>query len=303
MTYPALEYATVSYSLENTDVIVINGTGSWYESDCDPNLPSHVIDSERSWLFRRFSEFIPFSRGLLNVSRPRIDVVYDANASTAFYASSNDRVTIGPSTIFFDYGRFVVSHEYGHAIHEKALGGIAPNSGQCPTPHSLNGYYNLSCALTEGFGDFVGATSENIWDVYAFYIVIVDYTNQYAYTPGANGSIQEAAVAAMMYDLTDGPGGDGGASEPWDTTSGERVAATIRDCRVRYGSWFISKVRGVDDFVYCAERTIDATVRSSYFLTRPSSVRATAIANNATSSPDWPSTGVRSVWLKNLYGL
>lgn len=299
VTYPALEYATVSYSLENNDVRVIGGAGSWYEGDCDPNLPSHVVESQRSWLFSRYNDFIPFSRGLLNVSRIRVDVVYDVNEPGAFYQSANDRITIGPNTIYTDYGRFTVAHEYGHAIHEKALGGIATTSGQCPSPHALNGYYTLACALSEGFGDFLGATSQNVWDVYGYYIVIADY----AYTPGANGSIQEAAVAAMMYDLTDSPGGDGSASEPWDVTSGERVAATIRDCRVRYGSGFITKVRGADDFVYCAERTIDPAVRSSFFLTRSSSTRAAAITANATASANWPSSGVRSVWRKNLYGL
>lgn len=299
--YPALEYASVSYALENGDVRVVGGSGSWIEGNCDLGMLSNEIESERAWLFSRNRQFIPFSRGLLNAARPLIEVVYDLNEPLARYHSGPDRVVTGPNAIFFDYGRFVVAHEYGHAIQEKALGGLA-STNQCPDLHQIFGYYNLSCAYQEGFADFVGVASENLWNVAPYYARIVDYTNNTYYTPGTDGSIQEAAVAAMMYDLADAPGGDGGASEPWDITSGERVAATMRDCRVRYSA-FTVKVRGADDFIYCAERTINSAVRSTYFQTRPSAQRATSITANATPSANWPATGVRSVWRKNLYGL
>jgi hypothetical protein len=110
-------------------------------------------------------------------------------------------------------------------------------------------------------------------------------------------------VAAMMYDLTDSDGGDGGASEPWDITLGERVAATIRDCRLRLPNASVTRVRGADDFVYCAERIVDPSVRSSFFLSRPVSARAQSITANASPSSYWSQVDVRKVWRKNVYGL
>lgn len=302
VNYPNWYYANTMYWLENADVRVVSGGSSLIVSDCDTSTPSDYASTPHAWLFARYNEFIPFSRNLLNVSRALIPIAYDPNLNGAQYTSSNDQITFGPSTLYYQYGRFTVAHEYGHAIHEKALSGNAA-SGQCPVPHYLNGRYNLACALSEGFGDFVGATSQNVYDVGDYYLFIVDYTNHAWFSPGTDESIQEAAVAALFYDLTDSPGGDGGASEPWDQTLGERVSATIRDCRIRLPNAFVTRIRGVDDFVYCAERTIDASVKASYFQTRTSASRAQSITANASSSPYWPQSGVRAVWRMNLYGL
>jgi len=300
--YPGLEFAPITYYLENDDVRIIDGNGSVIVESCESTVQSDYAETNRAWMFARYNEFIPFSRALLNVSRGRMDVRYDPNLNGAYYTASPDRITHGPSTLFYQYGRFTVAHEYGHAIHAMALGGIA-GSGSCPAPHYLNGYYNVTCALVEGFADFVGATAQNVYDVGTYYLYIVDYTNKPWYTAGADGSTQEAAAAALMYDLTDSDGGDGGASEPWDGTLGERVPATIRDCRLRLPNSTITRVRGTDDLVYCAERFIDATVRNSFFQTRPTSGRAQAITANATASPYWVQSNVRQVWRKNLYGL
>jgi hypothetical protein len=307
VTLPGFEYARVTYTLESPDVRVNGYTGSWIDDSCDPSVRYSFISGTYGWIFSRFSQFIPFSRSLLNVSRGQIDVSYDASApadKTAYYTPVNlftvgDRITMVPSSIGLDYGRFTVAHEYGHAIHEKALSGNA-TSGQCPSQHFLQGFYNLACAFSEGFADFVGATSENVWSTGRFYRGIVNYTNGEFYVSGGDGAVQEAAVAALLYDLTDSPGGDNGASEPWDQTLGERVAATIRDCRVRVGSSSPTRVRGVDDFIYCAERTIDPNIKSLFF-SRPYFARATSIWANASASQFWQQSAVRAVWRKNLF--
>ena len=299
--YPNLEYGSVTYYLENADVRIVGGATSYTVSDCDQNAGAVYVDAYNGWVFSRFNEFIPFSRGVLNAARGLVEVAYDYYATNSGYLSSNDRITIHAGAIGYQFGRFTVAHEYGHAIHEKALSGNAAG-GQCPAQHYLDGYYNLACAFSEGFADFVGATAQNVYDVGIYYLYIADYTNWYLYNAGADGSIQEASVAAMLYDLTDAPGGDGGASEPWDVTLGERVAATIRDCRLKYHG-FTTRIRGADDFVYCAERNIDPTAQSAYFLTRPPFQRASIISSNAAASSNWPQSGVRSVWRKDLYGL
>jgi hypothetical protein len=295
-------FVTATPVLENNDIRMAQWAGEYSDGYCGDGPPQYVMPSGVSWLWSRLNEFIPFSRGLLNVSRGKVQVTYNEFETVSRYLSSEDRIIFAGNRVFNEYARFVVAHEYGHAIHEKALSGNAA-SGQCPSPHYLNGYYNLECAFSEGFADFIGATSQNLWDNGIDFARIVNYTNYDYYEPGADGSIQEAAVAAFLYDLTDSDGGDAGASEPWDPTFGERVAATIRDCRLRYGvrGVFSTRIRGVDDFAYCAERYIDAGVRNSFFITRYSKV--SSISVNASASPFWPQSGVRAVWRKNLYGL
>ena len=303
---PTNTYTTASPTLSNNDLVISNWAGEFSGGYCDGGPIEHVMATEISWIWTRLNQFIPFSRGVLNASRGRVNVTYDPNLAISFYRASDDRIVIGGNIgngvkLLSDYGRFTVAHEYGHAIHEKALSGNS-TGGNCPQEgHALEGFYNLECALSEGFADFVSATAQNVWDQGIYYLYIVDYTNRSYFTPGADASRQEAAVAALLYDLTDSPGGDGGASESWDYVSGERVAATIRDCRLKTGPVGTFRVRGIDDFVYCAERYIDSAVRSSFFLTRYSP--ATGITANATASSNWPQAGVRSVWRKNLYGL
>jgi hypothetical protein len=299
------EQASGTWSLENYDVYMVHPTGSYGESGCDTSFQQYVVGSTpHAWTYVHLNRFIPYSRGLLAQSRGRIVVQYNATLNGAYYqGGSTDRITMGPPTIGGPYGRFVVAHEYGHAVHEKALGGNAAG-GRCPDPHYINGYYNLECAFSEGFANFLGAAAQNVYDVGEYYLYIVDYTNRPWYTPGADGSIQEAAVGALLYDMADGAGGDGGASEPWDGVGGGyQVASTIKQCTLRTSTGATTRIRGVDHFVYCAERTIDPNVRSNFFRTRTSQFLPTAILTNANYTNDWPTAAIRPVWRKDVYGL
>jgi hypothetical protein len=283
---------------------VMNYTGGYGDSGCDPGEQQYVLPSGESWLYVHLNRFAPWSHGLLAQSRGPVAVWHDRNLNGANYRSQYDRITIGREPfIFYEFGRFTLAHEYGHALHEKALNGNAAG-GQCPSPHYLDGYYNLECAFSEGFANFVGAASQNIWNVGLYYRNIVDYTNNAWYSAGADGSIQESAVAALLYDMADSPGGDGSASEPWDGVGGAyQVALTIKQCVLQTASGYATRPRGADHFVYCAERNIDSGVRSTYFRTRSATWFPTAILGNANYTGDWPVAAIRPVWRKNLYGL
>ena len=50
---------------------------------------------------------------------------------------------------------WTAAHEYGHALHHKALGGIWWRSPNC-SPHSLVKPSSYRCALKEGFADYAG---------------------------------------------------------------------------------------------------------------------------------------------------
>lgn len=297
------ESAYGTWTMQNS-YSTVEYTGYWGESGCDLTDQQYSLSSPHSWLYLYITQFAPWSHGLLSQSRGPVALWYDPNLSGAKYAPGNDRITVGVSPyIYGQFGRFTLAHEYGHALHEKALDGNAAG-GQCPTTHYLNGYYNLECAFSEGFADFMGAASQNVWDVGIYYQYIVDYTNGPWFGAGQDGSIQEAAVAALLYDMADTPGGDGGASEPWDGVGGAyQVALTIKHCRLYTSGGFTTRPRGADHFVYCAERNIDPAVRSSFFTTRTTTYRPTSITANAGYSGDWPTPAVRPVWRKNLYGL
>ena len=104
-----------------------------------------------------------------------------------------------------------------------------------------------------------------------------------------------------MYDLTDSDGGDAGASEPRVQTLGERVTATIRDCRHRLNSGSTTRIRGAFNHVYCAELAVDPAVGTAFFQTR-ASIRAQVVTRNATITSHWPQSAIGSVWRKNSYG-
>jgi hypothetical protein len=297
-------YEQMTGSMTMSGYAVLNWSGGYGDGGCDAGVQQFYLPSGESWLYVHLNNFAPWAHGLLAQSRGPVAVWHDRGLDGARYNGGSDRITIGREPyIYGDFGRFTLAHEYGHAFHEKALSGNAA-SGQCPNPHYLNGYYNLECAFSEGFANFMGAASQNIWDVYAYYIDIVDYTNRPWYNAGADGSIQEAAVGALLYDMADGAGGDGGASEPWDGVGGPyQVALTIKQCVLRTASGYVTRPRGIDHFVYCAERNIDSGVRSAYFNTRSATWFPTAIVGNANYTHDWPTEAVRPVWRKDLYGL
>ncbi len=73
VSLPGYEYARVNYALENGDIRVLNGNGSWIEDECDPALQGRTVASETAWMYSRANEFIPFSRGVLNAARPMVD--------------------------------------------------------------------------------------------------------------------------------------------------------------------------------------------------------------------------------------
>ncbi len=85
----------------------------------------------------------------------------------------------------------MAAHEHGHAVPEKALGGNAA-TGQCRSPHHVDGAYNLQCAYSEGSAD--------------------------------DGSIIEGAVAGFLYDLLDAPDWP---DSPYNTADGDDDPVTF----------------------------------------------------------------------------
>lgn len=94
---------------------------------CNQTREILVNDSRPANVWDNAIRTIPASRALLGASRGRIDAYYEAYQPSgqygAFYSPSYDRIVISPAEYQGYRGVFTIAHEYGHAVHEKALGG------------------------------------------------------------------------------------------------------------------------------------------------------------------------------------
>src|SRR6185312_14915331 len=97
------------------------------------------------------------SRQVFAVTRDPIGVNFvdgPQDYTLANYSPPTDSITIHEGYAIGSYGLFVAAHEYGHAVHEKKLGGIvitpANASEYSCANHSYTLVTNYQCALREG---------------------------------------------------------------------------------------------------------------------------------------------------------
>lgn len=114
----------------------------------------------QSRVFTNMLKSISNSRALLGYSRGGIRVAVHAGPgpAPAWYRSFYDDIEIWEVAVWGSYGKFTAGHEYGHALHEKALGGNVA-AGSCPREHRLSIQSNRRCAFSEGFADFHAAVT------------------------------------------------------------------------------------------------------------------------------------------------
>lgn len=267
----------------------------------------HVAYSGDTWLFLSLVKARVTAQTRFGYSRGQLKVkVLPGNDIK--YSTLEDRVYLDRTTAFDTYyGWFSPGHEYGHAYHEKALGGIPGNN--CPNPHYLDSLSSLSCAYTEGWADFFGAFVRGD-------LLIAGSGSDYRfehnyYYPGTtgltDGSRIEGAVAAFFYDLVDdsnSPDGPTNSSDGDDDATSypaSYLAQIIKTCQVRSGVVWI-RPNGVDHVIYCMERSIDPAITGSatYFPTR--SPDPSSFLENATEPVGWSQNAVRVLWKHNLYG-
>jgi hypothetical protein len=297
----------------SVDLSMVIGSISGDWNTCVTTTYEVVLTSMAGQIYSRMTENMQRSTNFLGYSRPRIKVTLDAAASNSFYTGgSTDRITMkttsGSDHVWGQWGQFIMAHELGHAVHEKALNGNAAG-GSCPSSHYLNGAHNLACAYSEGFGNFLAAAirSSEIGYYYTY------FQNNYGYpgqtysgqTPTGtsnDGSIIEGAVAAFLLDLTDSD------FESHDLTAypGSYVAQVIRSCEVYRpifwtGSWI--RATGVDHLVHCFENQVDGAVTGSsvFFTTR--SPDPTQQRESAFEPGSWNRSNIRTLWRRDLYGL
>ncbi|HEU4700005.1 MAG TPA: hypothetical protein VFS40_12555 [Gemmatimonadales bacterium] len=288
-----------------------------FTGNAAPRVLYPTADSRLSAMHASFTHTVNRTTQVFGYTRSRIDVNVheDPSYGTASYGGLGDVINIGLNRMTSsELQAWTPAHEYGHAFHEKALGGI--NGGGCPSPHFLQGAHNLGCAISEGYADFHAAITRgpglNYIDVAIEINTYLQQATEYqdtvavAHGSADDGSIVEGAVAAFLYDLVDGPGSttDGGytISTDDDTVSwpGRWVADVFRTCEYQ-DLWGWHRPNGIDQIIYCMEQRLDPAITgsSTYFPTR--SAPPLAIRHGQTNPTGFNPESVRALWVKNLY--
>jgi len=286
-------YAIARVYADNADVDV-NDTNSqemavyhFDDTDCGDAV-SISADSRVAHTYMEMNDAIDASRSFFGHSRGEVHVLVGPDGS--YYSRGEDRIYIEESDATGgSFDNFIISHEYGHALHEKGLGGN--EGGGCPRPHYLGGAHNLTCAFSEGFANYHGVvTVDNyIRDRIESNYYYPGRSNVSTSTPLDDGSIIEGAVAAFLYDLTDP------ADESHDNLNfpGSYVADIIETCKVNG-----VRADGVDQLITCFQKyTVNY---NDYFPNRSST--PWGWTEGATEPLGWNRTDIRKLWYMNLYG-
>ena len=200
--------------------------------------------------------------------------------------------------IWGSYGLFVLPHEYGHALHEKSLGGVAAIDTTCYThyPHTREA---LGCAYNEGWADYYAlAVRPTVFGSAVPWLS--DYSdkkfgdNEY-YETGYDGAHYSGIITAFFYDLFDD------TSEPHDSLDldEETVTRMMGRCKVKEGTTWISPT-GIDHLIWCLEAQVDTVITGGddYFTTRDPDP-----TDQNQSDHGWNEDHIRTLWLKNLYNV
>lgn len=289
--------------LANADARVGEGTsGTAYQfpisvaNPCE-GIGGHVVPLSRTGKVWAIMSLVA-ERARLGFQRTRgqdLRVEISGTSAGAFYTANLDRVRIGTGSIWGEKSTFIIGHEYGHAYHEFALGGL-PSPSTCLSSHTLSGAYTLDCAYSEGMGNFLGAlllhdllsipAFEDIFERSDYDPFILDEGLGRGYwchmqtkvappaCPLANhtsdGARSETAVARVLYDLADDaqtqnyqPGVDDDSFElPWNW-----IGDVIATCEVQEASGW-RRADGIDDLIYCFEGTLGGYHTAGYFPSR-----------------------------------
>ncbi len=256
--------------------------------------PWHLLNLAADTLQKHFGH----TRGRINWK-----LRFDKGPSYYKWAPFYEKITlnwiVSPSPSFF----WTVAHEYGHALHSKALGGMW-GTDKCGEEDRVSMFSATSytCAFSEGFADYAGVVGSGGYLETCF---------EYLGTPkGCSASHDrkpeiEAWVAALFMDLIDDndnyEGLDDDAEDDLTHYSGYYVAGVFRSCEAKRGSWpdrWKDRSR-VYDFVWCLEEYVHKPTHKRVFPDEP--VPDTAKHKRPPEQPDnWFWGDIRSTWLRNL---
>ena len=292
------EYGEIESTFSDSDVGIIGYMTNFEPLSagaCETLERVGPLSSVTGELYRVLKQIvIPSSRALLQQSRGGIaaGVTFEPQDWAGVYYRSADEMWVTDDFVYGANGRKVIAHEYGHAVHEKALSGMVDSD--CREVNGVTQPYdeehNLGCALVEGFAEFHAAMTveaSNTWRAY--------FESNSGLESGEDGSIVPEAVGATLFDFVDS------ASDPNDATTypGSYVGNLIESCLVvNPGNWYWTRADGIDHIMYCAELTIDRSLPSQGMFDLRSQPDHIAAPSTPTG---WSASAVRDGWTWNLY--
>jgi len=253
--------------------------------------------------WRNLNDVIPIINDHFGYSRIpvkwEVDLgLVDDDDPAAFYSRGGDKIVFGPFAYSSDR---IAAHEYTHALHHKAMGGIW-ETDNC-SRHFYHRPSSYTCAFSEGlaqYGSWVGAPHDWPYPLET----IPDTLRGLPTTPKPK---VEGHVAALFNDLIDGvtgglPGNPIENDEPEDKTHyhPHYVMKVFATCEVKhphpiFGDW--KKRDDVSDFVWCLENRVNDSIHEEIFpgIETPHDAREEAIEPS-----DWNADNIRSTWLWNM---
>jgi hypothetical protein len=202
-----------------------------------------------------------------------------------------DHIQLSIGAVFTDFGFFTMAHEFGHAMLHRALGGSPDIPDSCKE-HDFSTVEAATCAFSEGFADYYAVATLGEETGELFYL-----EHNLYYFAGQDGSRKEHSVAAFLWDLTDP------ANEAHDQVQypGTYIAGILRTCDVapKTGGYFDRN--RLEHVIYCLERQVDASVRPRF--TDPWILSIGFQRESAVEPPTWSRPAIRTLWMRNLYGL
>jgi hypothetical protein len=314
--YPYHTFQWIAVYLENqyADVRGRAGASSGAISYSSGPQNFRVANDQAAHVFKQLSAKVPVAEQRFGRSATRVSV-YAADADPnygIFYRSNENRIYTNYTRIPGEDGWFVTLHEYGHAFHWKNVdewGSYSCTNNE----HFWTETENLSCAFVEGFADFFA-----MWLVgdkvntapYGGDYGVENNVSGYPYgsptnpPAGGDGVRVEAAVAAFLYDLVDGPdepdglGNTVGGEESWDgaTYPAGWVADMIRYCNV--GG--VTRMTGADQMVYCLEASLTGYTESRRWST---AWRSYGSLSYERTLARYSQPMIRRLWKYNMYGV
>ena len=249
-------------------------------SECGDTVRAHA--SRTVYLpWHHLNESAELIQDHFGYSRGRVKWRTRLNAESSYYTGWRDRIT------FNAYGNsnwWTAAHEYGHAYHHKALGGMW-STRNC-NPHYVRKVSSYTCAFSEGFADYAGNVgAPDDWD-------FGDWETWDDGEGSPKGKI-EGYVAALFHDLIDE------TNETDDETSypPDYIAAVFKTCKVGWIYGGSEKRNDVSDFVWCLENRVNVSVHNARF---PGILAPNYSIEYADEPDDWDADDIRSTWIKNV---
>ena len=224
--------------------------------------------------WKNLNTVIPIINSHLGYSRSAVAFRYDAGAGNSYYSSGADEIVFASAGALTPW---TAAHEYGHALHHASLGGLWSVT-DC-NPHGPGTPSSYTCALLEGFADYVGNVGvgqPSAWE-----------NLHYSTRPAED----EGNVGALFTDLIDANNETGDQT----TYSGYYVATVFKTCQVNITIWLARN--DPSDFVWCLENRVNSTVHTQKF---PGISIPYYVLENATEPQGWNADNIRSTWLFNI---